>query len=149
VLLWRISNYASLEGTGGLHVSGRWHTKGRPVLYCSENPSTCLLEVIVHMEIDAEDRPKNFRLLQIEGPDELSMTTVAPGELPENWPDDSVTTRRLGDRWLASRSSLLLKVPSILVPETWNVVVNPLHPDAALLKISSGYEHAFDLRLFT
>jgi len=100
------------------------------------------------MEIDAEDRPKNFRLIQIEGPEGLSMTTVTPGALPGNWPDDSVTTRRVGDRWLASRRSLLLRVPSVLVPETWNVMVNPLHPEAALLKISAGYEHAFDLRLF-
>jgi RES domain-containing protein len=100
------------------------------------------------MEIEAEDRPNSFRLIQIEGPEGLSMTTVMPEELPENWPDDSVATQRLGDRWLESRRSLLLKVPSVLIPETWNVVVNPLHPEAALLKISAGYEHAFDLRLF-
>ncbi len=149
MLLWRISNYASLEGIGGLHVSGRWHTKGRPVLYCSENPSTCLLEVIVHMEIDAEDRPNNFRLIQIQGPEGLSMTTVLPEELSENWPDDLVATQRVGDRWLATRRSLLLRVPCVLIPETWNVVINPLHPEAALLKISAGYEHAFDLRLFS
>lgn len=148
MLLWRISNYSSLEGMGGLHVSGRWHTKGKPVLYCSENPSTCLLEVIVHLEIDAEDRPNKFHLLQIEGPDELSVTTVMPEELSENWPADPVATQRLGDRWLASRRSLLLKAPSVLIPKTWNVVVNPLHPEAAWLKISSAYEHAFDLRLF-
>ena len=149
MLLWRISNYASLEGIGGFHVSGRWHTKGKPVLYCSENPSTCLLEVIVHMELDAEDRPETFRLIQIEGPEGLSMTTIVPEELPENWPHDFVATQRLGDRWLASRRSLLLKVPSVLIPKTWNVVVNPLHPEAALLKISAVYEHAFDLRLFS
>jgi RES domain-containing protein len=100
------------------------------------------------MEIDAEDRPNNFRLIQIEGPEGLSMTTVMPGELSESWPNDSVATQRLGDRWLTSRRSLLLKVPSVLLPETWNVVVNPLHPEAALLKISARYEHAFDLRLF-
>ena len=100
------------------------------------------------MEIDAEDRPKNFRLIQIEGPEGLSLRTVMPEELSENWPEDSVSTQRLGDRWLASRKSLLLKVPSVLIPETWNVVVNPLHPEAALLKISAGYQHAFDLRLF-
>lgn len=147
MLFWRISNYVSLKGIGGLHVSGRWHTKGKPVLYCSENPSTCLLEVIVHLEIDAEDRPKNFRLIQIEGPSGLSIRIFSPEELPENWPDDFVGTQRLGDRWLSSRGSLLLKVPSVL-PKTWNVVVNPLHPEAALLKISAGYEHAFDLRLF-
>ena len=147
MLLWRISNYASLEGVGGLHVSGRWHTRGRPVLYCSENPSTCLLEVIVHMEIDAEDRPKNFRLIRIDAPGGLSTATIMPGDLSENWPDDLVATQRLGDRWLASRRSLMLRVPSVLIPQTWNVVVNPLHAEAPSLKISAIYEQAFDLRL--
>ncbi len=101
------------------------------------------------MEIDAEDRPNNFRLIQIQGPEGLSMTTVLPEELSENWPDDLVATQRVGDRWLATRRSLLLRVPCVLIPETWNVVINPLHPEATLLKISAGYEHAFDLRLFS
>jgi RES domain-containing protein len=147
VVLWRISNYASLEGTGGLHVSGRWHTRGRPVVYCSLNPSTCLLETLVHLEIDAEDRPKNFRLLRIEGPDTLSTTTVDHAELRSTWPDDLLTTQRLGNRWLAGRESAMLKVPSVLVPETWNVLINPLHHEAALLTISAVFEHAYDVRL--
>ena len=54
MILWRISNYPNLDGTGGLYVSGRWHSKGHPVVYCTLNPSTSLLEILVHMEIDAE-----------------------------------------------------------------------------------------------
>jgi RES domain-containing protein len=148
MVLWRISNYATLDGMGGLRVSGRWHTRGRPILYCGLDPSTCLLEVLVHLEIDAEDRPKNFRVLKIEGPDTLSATVVDPSGLPPEWPDDLLLTQRLGDRWLAGRTSLLLQVPSVLVPETWNMLINPLHPEAALLGISRAYEHAFDMRLF-
>jgi RES domain-containing protein len=58
VFLWRISNHTALEGTGGLLASGRWHSKGRPIIYCAPDPSTALLEVLVHTgEIDLTDAP--------------------------------------------------------------------------------------------
>jgi len=60
ITLWHVSNYAALNGIGGMYVSGRWHTKGHPIIYCSEDPSTALLETLVHIEIDAGDRPQIF-----------------------------------------------------------------------------------------
>jgi RES domain-containing protein len=148
VILWRISNYPTLDGTGGLVVSGRWHTKGHPVIYCTWNPSTALLETLVHMEIDAEDRPERFQVLKIEGPDTLSVERIEPGTLPKDWPEDIATTQSIGNRWLNEQRSLLFDVPSILIPETSNILVNPLHPEASQLKIIRVYEHAFDARLF-
>jgi RES domain-containing protein len=145
VVLWRISNYASLDGAGGLYASGRWHTRGNPVVYCAENPSTALLEILVHLEIDAEDRPKNFRVLRIECPD-ISSTVIEPTDLPTDWRENLLLTENLGDRWLAARKSALLRVPSALVPETWNVLINPAHPEAGALRISAIYEQAFDAR---
>jgi RES domain-containing protein len=148
VILWRVSNYATLDGVGGLYVSGRWHTKGHPVVYCTLNPATALLEILVHMEIDAEDRPERFQMLRIEGPDTLSVEEIKPGALPSNWVEDIAFTQNLGDGWLSEAGSLLLKVPSVLVPETWNVLVNPRHAEASLLKVTMRYEHPFDARLF-
>jgi RES domain-containing protein len=148
VILWRVSNYATLDGVGGLYVSGRWHTKGHPVVYCTLNPATALLEILVHMEIDAEDRPERFQMLKIEGPDTLSVEEIKPGALPSNWIEDLAFTQNLGDGWLSEAGSLLLKVPSVLVPETWNVLVNPRHAEASLLKVTMRYEHPFDARLF-
>jgi RES domain-containing protein len=148
VILWRVSNYATLDGVGGLYVSGRWHTKGHPVVYCTLNPATALLEILVHMEIDAEDRPERFQMLKIEGPDTLSVEEIKPGALPSNWVEDIAFTQNLGDGWLSEAGSLLLKVPSVVVPETWNVLVNPRHAEASLLKVTMRYEHPFDARLF-
>jgi RES domain-containing protein len=148
VILWRISNYATLDGTGGLYASGRWHTKGHPVVYCTLNPSTALLETLVHMEIDSEDRPERFQVLKIEGPKTLSQETVTVATFPENWPEDITSTQGIGDLWLSEGRSLLLKVPSVLVPETWNILVNPLHSEARLLKIVMAYEYPFDARFF-
>jgi RES domain-containing protein len=147
VILWRISNYETLDGVGGLYVSGRWHTKGHPVVYCTLNPATPLLETLVHMEIDSEDRPQHFQVLRIEGPDTLSIEKIEEGALDPNWAADMTSTQFVGDRWLSERRSLLLQVPSVLVPETWNVLVNPQHAEANLLKITMSHEHAFDTRL--
>ena len=148
MILWRISNYANLDGTGGLVVAGRWHSKGRPGLYCAQSPSTALLEALVHLEIDAEDRPAHFQVLRIEGSDKLSRESLDPRTLPPARPSDLLSTQCIGDKWLSSRRSLLLEVPSVLVPETWNVIANPLHREFSKLRITNVYEHPFDTRFF-
>ncbi len=159
MILWRISKHASLNGAGGLVVSGRWHTAGKPVVYCAPNPATSVLEVLVHMEIDPEFPPLDFYLLKIEAPN--SPSPESPSPISPSPPGASIerleptrflkqerVTQRLGDAWLQSRRTLLLEVPSMVVPETWNYVLNPLHPEAALLKIAKIYKHPFDPRLF-
>lgn len=147
MILWRVSNYQTLDGVGGLYVSGRWHTKGHPVVYCTLNPATTLLETLVHIEIDSDDRPERFQVLRIECPDSLSVELIEALSLPMDWAQDISFTQAIGDRWLSEKRSLLLQVPCVLVPETSNVLVNPQHPEANLLKLVAMYEHAFDARL--
>ncbi len=146
ITLWRVSNYASLEGTGGLYVSGRWHTKGHPVVYCSEDPSTALLETLVHIEIDSEDRPETFQVLKIESSEQVSIEQVNIAKLGAEWRDDLARTRNAGDEWLQSARSLLLEVPSVLVPERRNYLINPVHPEMKNLRITARYSHPFDQR---
>ena len=67
--LWRISNHADLSGEGGRRVGGRWHERGRPVVYLSEHPALALLENLVHLEIDPEDLPSGYQLLTVDVPD--------------------------------------------------------------------------------
>ena len=147
MILWRVSNYQTLDGAGGLYVSGRWHTRGHPILYCTLNPATALLETLVHIEIDAGDRPERLQILRIEGPDWLSIEKVEAGSLSPNWAVEMSITQSIGDRWLGGGRSLLLQVPSVLVPETWNMLVNPQHAEANRLRVTAAYEHAFDVRL--
>lgn len=148
MILWRVSNYETLDGVGGLYVSGRWHTKGHPVVYCTRNPATALLETLVHMEIDAEDRPERVQILKIEGPDSMSLERIEVNGLPEGWLTDWSSTQDIGDDWLAGRRTLLLEVPCVLVPETFNLLLNPLHWEAPQLKIVALYEHPLDARFF-
>ena len=132
--LWRISVFIDLSGRGGLLASGRWHQAGRAVVYLAESPAAAMLEVLVHLEIDAEDIPDNLRLLRVDMPDNVSIRQASP--LPEQWEEHVEQTRTLGGSWLAEGSSLLLAVPSAIMPHTTNYLFNPLHPEADQANVS-------------
>lgn len=148
VTLWRVSNYATLDGVGGTYVAGRWHTKGHPIVYCSEDPSTALLETLVHIEIDAEDRPQIFQVLKIQSSAALAVERVNVKKLSSDWRTNLPLTKSIGDGWLRSLRSLLLEVPSVLVPERRNFLINPLHAQMNKLRITARYSHPFDQRFF-
>jgi RES domain-containing protein len=112
------------------------------------NPATALLETLVHMEIYSEDQPDHFQVLKIEGTGSLSLEKIGADSLPPNWAEDLSITQAIGDRWLAENRSLLLQAPGVLVPETWNILVNPRHSEISLLKITKVYNHPFGARLF-
>ncbi|HWR53472.1 MAG TPA: RES family NAD+ phosphorylase [Bryobacteraceae bacterium] len=145
--LWRISNHRTLDGGGGLRAPGRWHTRGQRVLYCAPNPATALLEVLVHSEIDAEDIPVTFHYLEIEAPDSASVETLDAVALGARWRTDLNVTRAAGDAWLRSGRTALLRIPSVIVPQTWNVLVNPRQTDAEQIRIVRIHEQGVDARL--
>lgn len=145
--LWRISNYIDLRGEGGLRASGRWHTRVRRVIYCAGTPAAALLEILVHLEIEVEDLPRRYHLLKLDVPDALAVEHILLAELPKTWIERPDVTRALGDAWLAAGRTALLGVPSALAPETSNVLINPMHREAARIKISQVSEHAIDPRL--
>ena len=145
--LWRVSNHASLDGMGVLRVSGRWHTRGRRIVYCAPNPAIALLEVLVHAEIDFEDIPPTLRYLEVEVPDAIQAGTIDSSILGTAWRTNPDKTRHLGDEWLRARQTALLSVPSVIVPVTWNVLINPLHPDSRQIRIARIHEHVIDPRL--
>lgn len=147
MVLWRISNHASLAGEGGRRASGRWHSRGKRVVYCTDSPASALLEILVHFEIDVADLPARYRLLKISVPDGVHVERVSPSDLPSNWIENTAATRAMGDAWLTRAATALLAVPSAIVPETSNVLVNPAHPDATRLRIVQTTSHVIDPRL--
>ena len=144
--LWRISNYETLDGFGGLRASGRWHNKGRRILYCATHPATALLEMLVHLELDIEDMPDTYRLLEINVPDAISNETIDRSILKADWRTTLQSTRAIGDAWLSETRTALLIVPSAIVPAD-NVLLNPLHPQASEASIVSIISHPLDARL--
>jgi RES domain-containing protein len=148
VILWRVSNHSTLDGGGGLSAAGRWHSAGRRIVYCAPNPATALLEALVHASVDIENVPAGYRYLEIEIPDAMAIEDVDIGVLGEPaWRTDLEATRRAGDGWLRSGRTALLRVPSVIVPATWNVLMNPQHPDSARVRIVRVHSYRIDLRL--
>jgi RES domain-containing protein len=147
VILWRISNHLSLTGDGALRASGRWHTRGRRIVYCAQTPAAALLEILVHSEIKVRDLPASYRLLRIEAPENAAGEQVRLDQLPIDWVARSDVTRVIGDEWLATSRSPLLLVPSAVVPETLNVLLNPIHSDAGRIVIAQVSDHVIDPRL--
>lgn len=149
--IWRIGNYANLEGRGGLKASGRWHTRGRPIVYCASSPSAAILESLANFEIDSvDDLPSGYQLLQIEMPDTVSRVRVELKDLPPNWMDVSEIsrTRKKGDGWLAEAKYPALEVPSSVAPKTWNTLLNPALRAGTGIKVLGISRHPFDPRLF-
>jgi RES domain-containing protein len=145
--LWRISNYADLNGTGGLTTPARWHNKGIPVVYLAESPALAMLEVLVHFGMAPEDVPSSYQLLEIEYIGRKGVSRFADDALPAEWRDDIALTRATGDEWLSSLKSALLKVPSAIIPHSFNYLLNPRHELAGNAKIIRVQSHPFDTRL--
>jgi RES domain-containing protein len=147
--LWRISNHASLSGDGGLYAAGRWHSRGRRIVYLADHPASALLEILVHLEVATEDLPSHYQLLGVEVSEDVATTAVEERELPPDWRAQPALTRARGDGWIAEGTSALLRVPSAIVPAGMNFLLNPAHPDATRIGIPSAERAAFDPRLMT
>jgi RES domain-containing protein len=142
VYLWRISNYATLDGIGGILKSARWHTRGKPIIYTADHPASALLEMLVNTDVSL--LPDNFQLLKIAVPADLH---AHPVRASGNWRTDYNMTRWIGDEWLAEGKFLLLQVPSVIIPDAFHTLINPLHRDASRLKIISTQSVPLDVRL--
>jgi RES domain-containing protein len=150
MFLWRISNYADLSGIGAEMDDGRWHTAapGTRMLYLAEHPAVALVENLASLDGDPAFFPDHFQFLRIAAPDALASAQLTPKQLRQIDSQNLASTRDLGDVWLASRKSALLRVPSIPSPESWNYLFNPLHPDASKLKLDWARPISYDKRLF-
>jgi RES domain-containing protein len=146
LIVWRISNHATLDGGGGLRAPGRWHSRGRRIVYTSACAATALLEILVNLELEPGRLPRAYQLLRIEVPDDLAVSDV--GHLPDGWRDQDQLTRPLGDAWLAERAVPLLRVPSAVIDVESNILINPEHPDAARVRLIEASQKPFDPRLF-
>jgi RES domain-containing protein len=114
-------------GKGGLFAAGRWNSLGGLVVYASESVSLAYLEKLAHL--DASHPCGNLVLFEIEIPDDLIEVRLE-ASLPDGWDmrPPGPASRTLGDRWLAEKRSVALIVPSVIVTQERNALINPLHP---------------------
>jgi len=151
VRVWRICAQADvasgLTGTGGLYVSGRWHHKGRPVVYTSATPSLAALQVLVH--VDPSLAPGDLRLVEIDIPDKVPVEACDPLKLTADWQvyPGPLALQDFGSSWLSSLRTAILSVPSAVMAMERNYILNPLHPDAQQMRAVRDLPFSFDARL--
>lgn len=115
------------------------------MLYCAKALSVCMLEVLAHSAI----LPKDTVSISADIPVDLPLMAFLPDKLPPDWNSavHSSSTKDLGTRWAKSNASVAIVVPSIIVPDESNYLINPLHPDFARINFSAPKRFVFDPRL--
>ncbi len=135
-----------LTGNGSKLYGGRWNSMGIQAVYCTENISLAVLEILVNMK--KFKPPHDYHLVTITVPDNSRPAIIDANKLKKNWKDDVNYSRFMGDEFLKTQQSLLLKVPSAIVEPENNFIINPKHPDASKVKIVSTKHFEFDKRLY-
>ncbi|MDN5926400.1 MAG: RES family NAD+ phosphorylase [Hyphomicrobiales bacterium] len=153
MLLWRLSgkqHAQALDGGYGLHFDGRWNTIGHAVTYCATSPALCVLEKLVHVE-DPTLLPK-LVMVTYGLPDQPATMDMELADFPPNWRRHEAWSQKRGDKWHEGRSTLLLRVPSAIVPvrdsPDLNVLINHNHPAATGIHIVRHEPFSLDPRLF-
>ena len=138
--VWRICRrrFADLSGEGARLHGGRWNSPGRPLIYAAEAAALAVLEVRVNLDLAWDVLPEDFVLMAID----LQSSKV--DELTALPPD----SRETGDAWLASGRSAYFKVPSVIVPESCNILINVAHREASGASLGPIRSLAFDERLW-
>jgi RES domain-containing protein len=141
----------TLAGTGASMSSGyRWNSMYTKLVYTAQSRALATLEVSVHLDL-SEDLPTDRFYIEIEIPDDITIQEVIPEDLPDDWysKPPTITTQIIGDDFVFQNESAILKVPSSIVPQEFNYLINPNHPDAKKIRVIGKIPMNFDPRLKT
>jgi RES domain-containing protein len=150
ITAWRITRKKYLNqafsGEGAKIWGGRWNPAGYPAVYCAENLSLTILELIVHLEDDIDI--ESFAAIPVSF-DSTAVQSLDLSQLPEAWDHLPISpaSMEVGRQWLDEKKFLALQVPSIIVPIESNYILNPLHPDFSRVEIGEPQGIRFDPRI--
>ena len=153
--VWRIGSDTArfpaddLSGGGAQATGGRWNKKDHAVLYTSATRALACLETLVHL--NASGLPLNRYLVEITIPEPVwtAAQRETQASLPVGWDAEpaGLTSIGFGTEWILGKGSALLVLPSVIVPEDFNVLVNPAHPDAGRIACRKIRRWLYDPRL--
>ena len=149
--VWRICKAehaaTAFTGEGAILYPGRWHRAGIPVVYCSESRALAALEQLVHLHRNR--LPPHFVCFPVDIPHDLAITVVRVQDLPADWRryPEPAELRDIGTRWAEAGDTVVLQVPSAVVPGEHNFLLNPRHPDFGRLVLGDPEPFEFDQRL--
>jgi len=139
----------TLSGVGASMAKGyRWNSQNTKLVYTSESRALAMLEVSVHLDL-SEDLPLDRYFVEIDIPSDLIILEVDIKDLPDDWnaKPPILTTQIIGDDFVQQNEAAILKVPSSIVPQEFNYLINPNHPEAKRIKVISKTLMSFDQRI--
>ena len=152
MVVWRVTRRAHAEqpltGEGARRFGGRWNHVGTALVYTSATLSLAVLEYLVNLPI--RDLPDDLVSIQVQVPDDLARTELAIDDLPENWRTfpASEELKGIGSDWVREGTTPILSVPSVVIPNELNYLVNPAHKEARRVEVVSVDPFALDVRLY-
>jgi RES domain-containing protein len=149
MLVYRITTtlFANdINGEGSRLNGGRWNQEGVACIYTSATRSLALLEYSCHVALRVLPRALSF--VTFEVPDS-SIKWFSVAELPGDWKADPYpgSAQLFGTKWLTTKSFLLFAIPSVVIEEEFNYIINPIHPDMKKVRIVNTRDFAYDVRV--
>ncbi|MEX2528588.1 MAG: RES family NAD+ phosphorylase [Gemmatimonadota bacterium] len=147
---WRIVKErhaeSAFDGEGARKFGGRWNSPGTAVVYASESRALCLLEVLSGLR---SIKPLQAYVVIPVAFDDALIRGVEREQLPPQWTHSPPhpSTQQMGDAWVDRGESVVLRVPSVIIPDEFNFLLNPAHPDFAQLQVGSPQALSIDARL--
>jgi RES domain-containing protein len=152
IVAWRLVKWqhrrSAFDGEGARLVGGRWNLPGSTVVYASGSLALAALETFVHLGRAATEL--KFSAIRIEIPEDVSVERITPKDLPARWRSEPPLqeTMRMGTKWVQESRSAVLRVPSVIIPQEINLVLNPKHKEFGRLTIAPPESFTFDSRLW-
>lgn len=141
---------AAFDGYGSSMFGGRWNSKETHIVYTSDTQALAVLEILVHL--DDPEMLNAFSVFPVSFDDKYMLTVDdVAGGLPSDWQNEpfSQNARDIGDAWIKSAQSLVLAVPSAVIPNEYNYLLNPYHKDFKAISIGEAAEFPLDARLMS
>ena len=151
MIVYRLSQSryaADLCGRGAEVAGGRWNSKGTPMIYAAESRALCVAELAMHLPLGLV--PQNYTFVSFKIPDNIPVLQLSKKQLPTNWNEypHPNETQQIGDRFIRENDFLVMRVPSVVVYEEYNYLINPRHSLMQKVQVSDLSPFNFNDRLF-
>lgn len=135
------------DGEGAFRYGGRWNSPGTRLLYTAGSLSLAALEMLVHL--NDEEILFSYSYAEAKFDEKYVLPVEDFRKLPENWTASPAPPeiQKIGDNWVRSVESLILRVPTSFLPVEYNYLINLEHPDFKQLKLGEPQNFEFDERL--
>ena len=149
--VWRLCNQkwaaTAFDGQGAKDYGGRWNPIGTAVVYTSSSLALAALETLVHLGV--RKSPLAYVSIPADIPSTVTMTRIDLNDLPTDWKQDPspLSLDSIGEKWARQNETAILVVPSSVIEEEVNYLLNPNHPDFAQITIGQAKPFHFDPRL--